>query len=234
MKNIGFLLYFMPFFCTAQSAFTAKIHLGYSNPTSVAKSYIFSAYEVTGRFSQNIYLGYEKKLGIHTIRVQSGLSLLGFQTRQFEGFTSPQYFPEIENGKPVLIKTIYKLNYFDNSLGYGIDVKRKINLAVSLHYLLNIRSYLVAHHSFLDGSISNTSAKNIIVDTDLNRQNFGFYNHFATSLEVGYCLKNVKIGGNYLIGLSEFNPFLKTFRDKTRLNQNFSVFLSHKLWSFKK
>ena len=115
MKIIGYILFFTPFLCKAQSAFTAKIHLGYSNPTSVAESYIFSAYEVTGRFSQNIYLGYEKKLGIHSIRAQSGLSLLGFQTRQFEGFTSPQYsFQGVADGKPVSVKTIYKLGYWDN------------------------------------------------------------------------------------------------------------------------
>ena len=233
MKKIINFLCFIPYLCLAQSSLVGKVHIGYSNPTSMYQSYVFTVSEVEGRFSQNFFLGYEKKRGIHQLRLQSGLSLLGFQTRQFQGLTPNPLFPYIPDGSPTLLKKTYKLWYLDNSLGYGINIKSKMNITASLHHLLNIKSHVTDNYLFTDITIPSNVIDKGVIEIDLRERGLSFYNHFAGSLEFSYALsENMRIGSSYLLGLNEFNPFLLTSRHKTRLNQNFSIFLSHKLWSF--
>jgi hypothetical protein len=82
MKYLNFLLLLIPVFCSAQSAVTAKVHYGYSRPTSIEEAYRGLVYEVNGKTSQGLYLGYEKKIRRHTFSFQSGVKRVNMEASQ--------------------------------------------------------------------------------------------------------------------------------------------------------
>ena len=227
------LLY--PLLGLTQNSIAAKIQIGYSNPTSLYKSYAFSAYEVEGKMSQSLSLSYQKKMDFHTVRFQSGISFLGFKSRSFLGFTPHPFFPSVKDGSPILAKFDYNIGYWDNSIGYGIDMNSKVNFTLSIHYLLNTISKIREVYTFTDATITNQTTYSETIYNDLKKKGYSFYSHFAVSGDIKYSIsKNIYIGCNYLVGLSEFNPFLQGYREKSRLNQNFSLTAEYKLWNSKR
>jgi hypothetical protein len=148
---------------------------------------------------------------------------------------------------PLVYINTYRINYLDNALGYGFELKPKTRALLALHHFFNVKSEQIRYTPPL---VPTTTSQYIEVRPkpsnvswnkeifDLTKQGFKFYNHFAASLELDYMLsKNGKIGISYIIGLNDFNPLDKEFRAifyKTPgVNQNFSVFISHNLYAFK-
>ncbi len=75
----------------------------------------------------------------------------------------------------------------------------------------------------------------ITIDSDLEKIDKRFYNHWAASTEFQYpIIKNLNIGFKYFIGLQEFNPLMLYDKGYDRLNQNFSIFISQNFWTFRK
>jgi hypothetical protein len=236
VKYIYLFFFLFPLLCEAQSTLTAKVHYGFSRPTSIEKSYRGFVSEVDGRPSQGFYLGFEKKIKRHSIRLQSGLSLMGFNTRQFAGFTplkdftglSSFYF--VKDSLLVFLKSTYRLAYVDNSIGYGFDLNPNIKLTIALHHLLNVRSQLKEIYSFRPLSGPNFNVLESTVDINLKDAGLQFYNHFASSLGIEFALtRGTKVGFNYQLGFTESNPF-NVDRYAPILNQNFSLFLSQAIF----
>jgi hypothetical protein len=237
MKYLNFLLFLIPVFCSAQSAVTAKVHYGYSRPTSIEEAYRGLVYEVNGKTSQGLYLGYEKKIRRHTFSFQSGVNFLGFKTRQYGGFTASNTFSglrfpnQFKDSLNVFLKSDYRLYYLDNSIAYGFNIKPKIKLTVAFHYLFNVKSEIKEIYNVSEKLIPNVLILAEERYINLNKVGLGFFNHFAFSSGIEFALsRRTKVGFNYQLGLTESNPFNELSRNSRILNQNFSLFLSQAIF----
>jgi hypothetical protein len=248
MKYLFFLFFTLPAFCFAQSTFIAKAHGGYSRPVGLNEFRFFNVYETGGKFSKNFYLAFEKKMKRHTLRVQSGLTFLGFQERGFDGFTTVRNDKSRLVDVPKFYREEYDITYLDNSLGYGFNLTPDVRVVGALHHFFNVQSELTIFMPAAQAPIEPLHKRENIFNINssggssrrffLLKDNNKFYNHFAASVEFDYApTKNLKIGLSYQIGLSRYRPFTDVFidvlKDKVRLNQNFSVFIAHSLYAFK-